>query len=325
MTQEQFKRFIAKNGLNEELRLFQDQAGEKTELDDIQEKVNEVFVSHFGRTPLKERMDDILNEALELHRYSDLKSMKDEAGDLLSTTFQLCNENDWDVKELIQNTLDKIERRKNQYASLGRKYKIALLGGAFNPPTKGHIEVAQYVLNTSRQFDEVWFVPAYRHMYNKPMQQFEYRFEMCQLAAKSDGRIKVFDYEKKKNLAGETYHLLKTLLNDPEYENYHFSFIIGLDNANTFDKWVNYEELERLGSFVIVPRRGYEPIPGSWYFKYPHIFLNGQDEKIPMEICSTKIREQLTEFYSSKFPGLVEIDGLNKEVFDFIKLKQLYK
>lgn len=294
---------------------------------ELQKMVNETFLNGFGRTPLKERLDDILKETLEVIRYTDLNNLKEETGDALASLLQLCNESGWDAAELIKETLTKIQRREEQYKSLGRKYKVALLGGAFNPITKGHIQTAQYVLNTTRQFDEVWLVPPARHMFNKEMVDFEHRFNMCRLAAECDGRIKVFDYEKRKNLAGETYHLLKTLLNDSDYENYNFSFIIGLDNANTFDTWVNYEELERLIRFVIVPRAGYEPINGSWYFNFPHIFLNGKDEKIPMEISSTIIRNQLTELYKSNFKGLVEDElklGLDTKVLSYIKENNLY-
>ena len=295
---------------------------------EIQKVVKETFESNFGKTPLKERLDDILRETLELIRYTDINHMKEETGDALSSMLMLCNESGWDAEELIKDTCTKINRRTEQYKSLGRKYKIALLGGSFDPITKGHIEIAQYVLNTSKQFDEVWLVPAYKHMYNKPMTNYEDRFKMCELAANVDGRIKVFDYEKKKNLAGETYHLMKTLINDSDYDNYNFSFIIGLDNANTFDKWVNHEELERMCRFVTVPRKGYTPEGGSWYFNSPHIFLNGKKEEVPiMEISSTQVRNQLKEYWGTNFKGISEEDitkNIDKPAMELIKTKTLY-
>jgi len=298
-------------------------------MNEIQKKVKETFETNFGKTPLKERLDDILRETLELIRYSDINNMKEEAGDVLSSIMMLCNESDWDATELIKNTCDKINRRTKQYKSLGRKYKIALLGGAFDPITNGHIEVAKYVLNTSGQFDEVWLVPAYNHMYNKQMTPYDDRVKMCELATQVDGRIKVFNYEKTKNLAGETYHLMKTLLNDKDYENYNFSFIIGLDNANTFNKWVNYEELERMVRFVVVPRKGYNPNGESWYFNFPHIFLNGDGEEIPiMEISSSDVRTQFGEYWENNFKVIIEdkiIMNIDKKIMNYIKSQKLYK
>jgi nicotinate-nucleotide adenylyltransferase len=300
---------------------------------ELQKIVDDTFKENFGYTPLKERIDDIFGEALELHRFTDISNLKEEAGDLLSSLIQLCNESGWDFSELVNYTCnEKINRRTQQYKSLGRKYKIALLGGAFNPITTGHVEVAKYVLNTSKQFDEVWIIPAYNHMHNKQMEPFEKRVEMCKLATKDDPRIKVFEYEKEKNLAGETYHLMKTLMNDKEYmDKYNFSFIIGLDNANSFDKWINYEELENMVRFVIVPRKGYDIVPGSWYFNNPHIFLNGSEENVHiMEISSTEVRSLIDRYRNMHSDNAAaktknEIsNSMHEDVFNYIMKNNLY-
>jgi cytidyltransferase-like protein len=169
----------------------------------LQKLINETFSKNFGKSPLKERLSDIQQEFFELNRYSDINNLKEETGDLISSLIQLCNECGWDFEDVVNNTLEKINRRENQYKSLGRKYKVALLGGAFNPITNGHIEVAKFVLNTSKEFDEVWLIPAYKHMNNKKLVDFDERFKMCELAIKNDPRIKVFDYEKRHNLAGK--------------------------------------------------------------------------------------------------------------------------
>lgn len=63
-------------------------------------------------------------------------------------------------------------------------------------------------------------------------------------------------YEIRHDLAGETYHFVNRLKNDPDFENYDFSFIIGLDNANSFHSWVNADQLERMIRFVVAPRQG---------------------------------------------------------------------
>jgi hypothetical protein len=58
----------------------------------IQQQVKQVYESVFGRTPLKQRLDDIFNEALELKRFSDMKNLREETGDVLSSLIQLVNE-----------------------------------------------------------------------------------------------------------------------------------------------------------------------------------------------------------------------------------------
>jgi nicotinate-nucleotide adenylyltransferase len=243
----------------------------------------------------------------------------------LCSLIQLHNESGWDLEESVEATLAKINSRTLQYKSLGRKTKVAIFGGAFDPITKGHIQTAQFVLNTSGEFDEVWLMPAYKHMYGKHMAPAEDRLEMCRLAAQVDGRIKVFDYEIRNELAGETFNFFKRLKTDKELnEKFNFSMIIGLDNANTFDKWVNFEELERMTRFVVVPRKGVErDMKVDWYLKAPHIFLNKENNV--MEISSSEVRGEyyITRYYTDVSDKIRK--ALDPKVIDYIAMKGLYR
>jgi len=294
---------------------------------EIQKKIDKVYDEVFGYTPQTERVEDILKQSLKLNRNTGVgvKELKESTGDLLATLIQLATESGWDINELIDNNLDKISARASQYKSLGRKKRIAIYGGAFNPITEGHIQAAQFVLNTSGYFDEVWLMPAYKHMYNKEMESTEDRLAMCKEAVKVDARIKVFDYEIRHELAGETFKLVKMLTNDPAYENYDFAFIMGLDNVNTFHKWVNYEHLERMMKFVVIPRKGYDTDTKiDWYLQKPHIYLNKEENNI-IEVSSTLVRNLLKD--TSNFSGTIK-DELTKyvdiNVIEYIKEKKLY-
>jgi len=307
----------------------------KNDLPLIQKKVNACFTANFGRTPLKQRMDDIFGEAIEQNRFSDMKNLKEETGDLLSSVLQLCNENEWNHKELILATLKKIEGRALQYKSLGRKRKIAILGGAYNPITIGHIKLAQFVLDSSNMFDEIFLTPCFKHMNNKNMVSPEHRLNMCKLAAEVDGRIRVFDYEIKNELEGSTYNMIKRLLDeDFSKQEMDFSLIIGLDNANTFDKWVESDLLEKLIRFVVVPRKGVKRDEKvDWYLKPPHIFLS-PDNNIP-EISSTEIRTYMDNYYvrpisKNMLPMQYEaedfvVNSVGRKVFDYIVGNNLYR
>jgi len=289
---------------------------------ELQKKVNETFEKNFGYTPLGERMNDIQREFFELMKWQDVRNLKEESGDLLASLIQLHNESGWDVEENLNGTLDKINSRYFQYKSLGRKTKVAILGGAFNPITIGHIQIAQFVLNTSGEFDEVWIMPAYQHMYGKKMVSAQDRLRMCEMASEIDGRIKVFDYEVKNELAGETFNFFKRLTTEKTLtERYNFSMIIGLDNANTFDKWVNYQELERMTRFVVIPRKGTErDIDVDWYLKEPHIFLNNENDI--MGVSSTEVRAILNQEGIAKYK---QLEGkLHPDVIRYIYQNKLY-
>ena len=296
-------------------------------IDETAKLISEKYEDIFGPTPLREGIEDIVREAMEVYRFNDLPGLRGELGDLLSTTLARIQECGWKPSELIEENLAKIERRRLQYRSLGRKTSVAILGGAFNPPTLDHINVAKFVLNTSRTFDEVWLMPCFQHMYDKEMQSTEHRLAMCRLAAKADPRIKVSDFEIKNELRGETYQLIKRLLNDPISERTNFSWIIGMDNANTFNEWVNYEHLERMIRFVVVQRAGITPDPKvDWYLRQPHIYLADIDGKIG-DGSSTKVRE-LLKFPWSAFCPSIDDEPLKKlldsKVLEYIEQNKLY-
>lgn len=263
---------------------------------ELQKHVEDVFTKAFGNTPLCKRLEDIEGEARELCKFTDLRNLKEEAGDLLASTIMLCVEAGWDIDEVVKNTTEKIERRIDQYKSLGRKTNVAILGGAFDPITKGHIEIAKLILDASKWADEVWLMPANLHMSGKNMAPFEHRFNMCKIAAEVDGRIKVSSYEFDKNFKGESYHLLNTLIHDKNFENYRFAFVVGQDNANKIHTWYNSEELLKLDvKFIVVPRRGVKRDPSvTWYLQKPHLFI-ADENRLKYQISSTMVRTAMTD------------------------------
>lgn len=290
----------------------------------LQKNVAITFREHFGITPLKRRVDDILRETLEVHRFTDNNHLREELGDLLASAIMCAEEQGWDYKDLVKATLLKIAKRSIQYKSLGRKINVAILGGGFNPVTLGHIDLSQYVLETTTLFDEVWLMPCHTHMYGKDMELDSDRLAMIQMACQADGRIKPFDYETRIKHQGSTYELIQKLLADEQYKDkYSFYFIIGMDNANEFyEKWVNPSELERLIPFVVVPRKGYNrEIKVDWYLKPPHIYLGSSEREI-IESASTRVRELTTQ--AGPTIGYQLRTLLHPEVLQYIKANRLY-
>lgn len=287
-------------------------------------KIQRVFEKSFGQTPLRQRNEDILKEAIELSRFTSIANLKEEHGDLLCSLLTSFQENGWDPEECVQTTLAKIKRRETQYQTYGRKLNVAILGGAFDPIHNGHIAIAKFVLDFSTAFDQVWLMPCYKHLYGKKMQSPEDRLAMCQKAAEGDRRIVVSDYEIKHKLGGETYQLAKKLLSeDFAKHQYDFSFVMGMDNANTFDKWQNFEDLERMARFVVIPRPGYsaEMKQKSWYMKPPHLFVFPEWAGL-YDVSSTEIREKLKEKFSTT--QFLEAN-LNPKVLKYILGHNLYK
>jgi nicotinate (nicotinamide) nucleotide adenylyltransferase len=291
---------------------------------ELQEIVNKVFLEAFVHTSLTKRLEDISGECRELCNYTDLTNLKEEAGDLLASLIQLCNESGWDISELVKSNEAKIRRRMLQYKGRGRKTQVAILGGAFDCCTKAHIGIANLVLKASKWADEVWMMPAFQHMDGKQMLSSEHRIKMLKIAASNDGRIKVCDYEIKHQLHGETYHMLNKLIHDKEYENYRFSFVMGIDRANTIKDWYNFEELLKMDvPFIVVPRNGVKRDECvKWYLQSPHIYIHDEEKFHIPAVSSTMARNILKEKNPSK-DKLKEI--LDEKVIDYILKNNLYK
>jgi nicotinate-nucleotide adenylyltransferase len=300
------------------------------DIKNLAKKIHAQFQKSFGYTPLRQRNQDILDEAIEVTRWDSIDKLKEELGDLLCSTLTACDENNWDPEDLINATLLKIRQREKQYRAYGRKLKTVILGGAFDPITPGHIQLAEFLLNFSKEFDEVWIMPCFKHMFGKKMQSPEHRLEMCRLATKYDRRIFVSDYEIRKKLGGETYHMVKNLLNEDVAKNErNFSIAMGMDNANTFDKWANYQDLERMIRCVIIPRTGVEMVKNGWYLKPPHMLL--VPEKPLLEISSTEVRKNVKLYWETyrKFPTLLKVldspKFIHPDVMKYIQKNGLYK
>lgn len=206
---------------------------------------------------------------------------------------------------------------KPKIPSLGRKLKVGILGGAFDPIHVGHIDTARVVL-TEGIVDEVWLTPCYKHVHGKRMVLSNHRLYMCKLASEIDNRIKIFDYEIQKELSGETYYFVNQLLQEYYAKNQcDFRLIIGLDNALTFDKWPNHSYLEQSIGFIVVRRAGVtmSDIEDRWFFKSPHIYVS----KAPTQMSSTFIRQKLQE-------GEIKLSyALDKAVLKYITDEGLYK
>jgi len=213
-----------------------------------------------------------------------------------------------------------------EHKEINRKTHVCLIGGAFNPIHISHIKLAEFVLKIAKM-DEVWFVPCNSHL-EKETVSANHRVKMIELSAEQTPQIKVFDYEIKHQLHGESFHFLNRLIHDDKYENYRFFFCVGQDRADTIHEWYNSEELIKLGvGFICVPRKGYErDIKVDWYLKKPHIYIEDDGTIDIPDHSSTKVRLLMKEYYNQKnnFSEEHLNQMLNKNVLEYIKTNRLY-
>ena len=99
-----------------------------SDLTQLRTRVAEHFHEAFGRTPLAERVDDIVAQAVSVSRFADLDHLRDETGDLLCGLLQLCTECGWEPAALAEATLAKIDSRRYNLGAPSTSRPWCLIG-----------------------------------------------------------------------------------------------------------------------------------------------------------------------------------------------------
>lgn len=156
--------------------------------------------------------------------------------------------------------------------------RVALFGGAFDPPHVGHLLVAAYVVGTA-DVDQLWLMPAHRHAFDKEMAPFFHRLEMCSaLAAMFRKNVHTTSIESEVPGKGYTVETLELLRS--RYPSHEFRLVVGSDILEQKDAWRDFDRVEGLAPLLVVARAG-----------HPHPRAAGTPEMPP--VSSTEVRRRL--------------------------------
>jgi nicotinate-nucleotide adenylyltransferase len=195
--------------------------------------------------------------------------------------------------------------------------KIGILGGAFNPPTKGHTSLIKEVLK-SDLVEAVWAMPTYNHIEGKETIPFISRIRMCELAVNNldepKYKVQVSKFEKMFPYLKSTWHVFEKL--GEIYPHHEFYMIIGMDRALDITSWYNWRELIEKVPFIVVDRNHgsfitRESVDIDWFRLDPHHYL--AEAKIP-DISSTSVRHSMVA--GSDYDDQLEI-MIDPEVYKY--------
>src|SRR5690606_34897096 len=117
----------------------------------------------------------------------------------------------------------------------GTSMRVALFGGAFDPPHVGHLLVTAYVLATE-EVDRVWLMPAYAHAFEKKMSPFPHRLEMCLILANLF-RKGVDATSVESEIGGKGYTVDTIRFLQARYPSFQFHLVIGSDILAETHAW----------------------------------------------------------------------------------------
>jgi nicotinate-nucleotide adenylyltransferase len=169
-----------------------------------------------------------------------------------------------------------------------KPFKVAVLGGSFDPLHLGHLHIANQVLEMGAA-NEVWFVPSGNHRFKQAviLLDFDKRLSLIQRAIASEPRFKVLDIDKAGTGDGTTYDIMTRLMK--QYPQNNFSFLIGMDNLAQLPLWFNFQWLKDNVRFLISVRPGYDSDPKITSQLEDFSYLNCK----PLNVSSTIIRQRL--------------------------------
>ena len=127
--------------------------------------------------------------------------------------------------------------------------KIAILGGAFDPPHLGHLIVAEQVREILKM-DEVWLMPVYSHPFHKHLSPTAKRMAMTKIVESK--YIKATDFEINLNTTSYTIDTLRLL--QKQRQDDEFYWCIGSDTLADFHKWKEWQKLVSDFNIVVYPR-----------------------------------------------------------------------
>lgn len=201
--------------------------------------------------------------------------------------------------------------------------KIALFGGAFDPPHIGHKIVADSLI-ANKIVDAVWFVPVFKHpwadRYGKhELAKYEDRVAMLELTINSisntgvDNRANnaVISGAKKQKVAhykavSFTYDTLEYFSKKhPEHE---FSWVMGSEYLGRFDDFLKGHPKLLGFTFYVYPRSGF--VLAESLQKKNMIFLSGMQE---IAASSTEIKKRIAA--RTPLAGLV-VDGVEQFIIE---------
>ncbi len=186
--------------------------------------------------------------------------------------------------------------------------RIGILGGTFDPPHNGHLQIAK-TAKKCLSLDLILFIPCSRHILKKtkPHVSDFHRSNMVSLLCTNDDTFIIENCELEKggiSFTSDTLAFLKK-----KYKNSKFLLLMGKDSYDSLDLWKSPEKIRDLARIVVIPRGKEE------------IVLK---DKRDMDIKTKKINVSSTQIRNNLLKGISVERFVPKAVLRYIKKEKLY-
>jgi len=136
-----------------------------------------------------------------------------------------------------------------------RKKRIGILGGTFDPPHHGHLEISRLAIKKLFLDQIYWCITKKNPLKNKPFFPLSERIKKSKIITNKVKKIKIKFFEDKVKSIN-TVDLIRYL--QKKNKKNTFFLIVGSDNIIKFHKWKNWKLLSKLIEIVVFSRKDYD-------------------------------------------------------------------
>ena len=169
------------------------------------------------------------------------------------------------------------------------KREIGILGGSFDPPHEGHVEISKISLKKIKLNKIFWVVTKKNPFKKEPFFSLRDRVAKSRKSIKKYKNIKVL-YLEDKIKSSRTINVINYFRRVKKQKNLYL--ILGSDNLLKFHKWTSWKKIVKLVKLIVFSRKGYDrkgmKSIVAKYLKNKIIFIKNK----PILISSTKIRKE---------------------------------
>ena len=193
--------------------------------------------------------------------------------------------------------------------------KTGIFGGAFNPPHKGHINLAKEAIEQLK-LRKLLIIPTFESPHKATnLAPFDERAEMCRRAFSGiSDKCEVEICEIERELGGISYTINTLRALKKRYDDARFFLLIGGDMLFSFTEWYKYESILKECEVCAAARGG-----DNFSEMLEYATEVGRIKVLPtnvVDISSTEIREKIkngedtSEWITEDVRGYIEEKGL---------------
>jgi len=131
--------------------------------------------------------------------------------------------------------------------------KIGVLGGTFDPPHAGHVEISKFAIKKLKLSLLFWAVTKKNPLKKSPSATLKKRISLSKKKVNKIKKIRIKSFDKLIK-SSKTIDLIRYIKKN---SNSKIFFLMGSDNLVKFHKWHQWKKITELCKIVVFPRTGY--------------------------------------------------------------------